>query len=144
MNCGNPGCAACKFFNATFPQAAGPASSPPYAIANLLPGCEKYYSGCKCKSCCDRHNAAASKPSNMMGGVAMERLLGLGFQVPSPYDPSIFFKSMDELFPLAIRPAMGPNTILPPQVCKRCNFKNDYAGPEHLQHDGTYICRSCK
>lgn len=33
---------------------------------------------------------------------------------------------------------------LPPQICTSCKFKNDYAGHEHLQPNGTYLCRSCK
>lgn len=28
-------------------------------------------------------------------------------------------------------------------VCKRCNSRNPYAGPEHLK-DGVYICYECK
>lgn len=40
--------------------------------------------------------------------------------------------------------AVSKPSALPPQICTVCNFKNDYAGPEHLQANGTYICRGCK
>ena len=36
------------------------------------------------------------------------------------------------------------NGAIGPQICTKCKFKNDYAGPEHLSHDGSYTCRSCK
>lgn len=28
--------------------------------------------------------------------------------------------------------------------CKKCNCRNEYAGPEHLNKDGVYICYECK
>ncbi len=29
-------------------------------------------------------------------------------------------------------------------TCVRCNYKNEYAGPEHLDANGVYKCRDCK
>jgi hypothetical protein len=31
-----------------------------------------------------------------------------------------------------------------PMKCKRCDFVNEYIGPEHLDANGIYTCRSCK
>lgn len=38
---------------------------------------------------------------------------------------------------------MADNGKIPPQTCTACKYRNDYAGPEHLQADGSYICRDC-
>lgn len=38
----------------------------------------------------------------------------------------------------------SPETALGPQHCKVCNFRNEYAGREHLSADGSYTCRGCK
>lgn len=34
-------------------------------------------------------------------------------------------------------------TRVPPMDCTRCNVRNEYLGPEHLEN-GVYTCRSCK
>lgn len=39
-------------------------------------------------------------------------------------------------------PPLKP-AVLPPANCKRCNFYNEYVGPEHLVN-GEYLCRPCK
>lgn len=40
--------------------------------------------------------------------------------------------------------AQAKKEKLPPMNCKRCNFRNEYVGKEHLDSSGGYTCRGCK
>lgn len=101
----------------------------------------KYCGGCKCKHCSLRHDFMAKN-----GRVYWGRVVALGFSVPDSSPGAggrkdyLCTMTMAELFPQTAK--LVP-AILPPQICIRCKFKNDFAGPEHLT-SGEYICRSCK
>lgn len=59
---------------------------------------------------------------------------GLAQWIPDMKEPSVWKDPRN----------FGKPSVLPPQICTKCKFKNDYAGHEHLQPNGTYICRGCK
>lgn len=128
----------------------------------------QYEKGCICKSCWETHDHGAKA-----GGINKWRLeamsgscLGLGRYMKMTM-AALGFTSHGVVgtygkfriqpdpgwdFPDLARHIEGDvaaqiahrNHKLPPQICLKCNFKNDYAGPEHLQPNGSYICRSCR
>lgn len=127
----------------------------------LLSNCGSYLNACTCPECCNldlRIIALGAMVPVSRRGVGLASVRGSSAKLPPinppthlpppppvrglgwPWFTPISFPSLEEIFVCSTKPP--ESTHLPPQNCKACNHRNEYAGPEHLI-EGVYYCRQC-
>lgn len=124
---------------------------------------DKYSNNCHCAQCLAWDNTAY--PDKIAQGWTMDPSGGLitppaghrlysqyfpNLPVTQPYSPTGMFGAIP-VFPGWITPPdiipatqKSPTGKLPPMNCLKCNYRNEYVGPEHLDELGLYTCRTCK